>query len=579
MIQFSNVSKGFGHDMLFEEVTMSMGRGEKLALVGRNGCGKSTLFKLITGDESPDTGVITKPKDYRIGHLPQHLVFNEKNIIREVCLGLPADERDEEYRAEILLSGLGFSESDMQLPASRFSGGFQIRVNLARVLVSEPNMVLLDEPTNYLDIVSARWLTQYLQDWKNEFLIISHDREFLDNVSTHTALIHRKNIRKIAGNTEKLYEDVAIQEEVYEKTRISEDKKRKQVEVFINRFRAQASKAKLVQSRLKELERMGKKEELQDEDALDFHFTESDTFHGKSLLDASGISFAYKESESSAPLIKDLSFTIGKNDRIGIIGKNGKGKSTLLQLLSGDLKPISGEISKSVHSMIGFFGQTNIARLDPKKTIEQEIDKSNPLLSRTKVRSICGTMMFSGDDALKKIGVLSGGEKSRVLLGKILASPTNLLLLDEPTNHLDMESIEALIESIEEYSGAVVIVTHSEEILRRTVNKLIVFQGPKPFIFDGDYEYFLSKIGWEDEGGVMSSTSSEISEEQRRENEKKIKNLETKINNAEKKMSKENELLVAASMDGDKKKIEELSKKISLIKKEVDDLYEEIGEL
>ena len=587
MIQFSNVSKSYGADTLFEGVTMTMSRGEKLALVGRNGSGKSTLFKLIIGTESPDSGTVTKPRDYRIGHLPQHLVFNEKNIIQEVCLGLPLDERDQEYRAEILLSGLGFSEADMQLPASRFSGGFQIRINLARVLVSEPNMVLLDEPTNYLDIVSARWLTGYLQDWENEFIIISHDREFLDAVSTHTAAIHRGNIRKVAGSTEKLYDDIAIQEELYEKTRINEDKKRKQVEVFINRFRAQAAKAKAVQSRIKELARMGKKDALEEEESLDFYFTETETFHGKSLLDASELKFAYKEPVEENLLIKDLSFSVGKNDRIGIIGKNGKGKSTLLQLLSEDLKPSSGSITKSIHTKLGFFGQTNISRLNPKRTIEQEIESENPLLSRTRVRNICGTMMFSGDDALKKIGVLSGGEKSRVLLGKILATPTNLLLLDEPTNHLDMESIEALIESIENYSGAVVMVTHSEEILRRTVNRLIVFQGEKPFVFEGDYDYFLSKIGWEDEGGVVTAPSASASKsgkkqltpEEQKEKDKKIKTIENKIIASEKKSVQAEEHLAEASTIGDRDKIMIFSKKLAEIKEEIEKLYEELEAL
>lgn len=524
MLQISNLSKQYGDRVLFEEVSFGLIQGERLGLVGRNGCGKSTLFRLILEQEQPDSGKIIAPKGYRIGHLAQHLVFTEPTVLDEACLGLPpANREDEQYKAQIILSGLGFSYEDILKAPASFSGGFQIRINLAKLLLSEPDLLLLDEPTNYLDIISVRWLSEFLRSWRGELIMISHDRHFMDSITTHSMLIHRGEVRKIAGPTTKLYEQVMLDEEIYEKTRLNEEKKRKELEAFINRFRALASKATLVQSKIKALERMGQKEQLQDEDVLDFSFTSAE-FPGKLMAEVRDISFGY---ENSQDLMGGLAFPIAKGDRIGIIGKNGKGKSTLLKLLAQEITASSGSLSLNPNTKIGYFGQTNISRLDPKLTIEEEISRANPRLHRTKVRAICGTMMFSSDDALKKIGVLSGGEKSRVLLGKILAEPTNLLLLDEPTNHLDMESIEALTESLKSYDGAVVIVTHSELILRELASSLVIFQGEHPRHFAHNYQYFLEKEGWEDE---EDGTATKSSSKQKKQTESSAANNSSKDN-------------------------------------------------
>jgi ATP-binding cassette, subfamily F, member 3 len=503
MLQVSKLTKSFGERTLFEDVSFSMIRGEKLGLVGRNGTGKSTLFKLILEDEHPEAGNITIPKGYRVGHLAQHLSFTQPTALEEACLGLPEHERDLEYKAEIILAGLGFVGDDIYKSPSEFSGGFQIRINLAKLLLSEPNLLLLDEPTNYLDILSMRWLTEFLKEWRDEMILISHDRLFMDSVTTHTMFIHRGAIRKVKGPTSKLYEQVEQDEIHYEKNRLTEEKKRKELEEFITRFRAQASKATLVQSKVKMLERMGQKEQLSDEIDLDFRFCEA-PFEGKFMSEVKDLSFAYP---NGSDLIGALSFSISKGDRIGIIGKNGKGKSTLLKLLAKELEPSSGIVSTSQNIRMGYFGQTNISRLNPRMTVEDEIWAVNPKMPRAQVRAICGTMMFSGDDGMKKISVLSGGEKSRVLIGKILAEPTNLLLLDEPTNHLDMQSIEALIESLKTYEGAVVIVTHSELILSELTTRLVVFQGDTPNFFPHDYSYFLDKHGWGDDIAMTSSNT------------------------------------------------------------------------
>lgn len=495
MLQLQNIHKSYGLQVLFDGITLQMTPGERLGLVGRNGHGKSTLFKIILGDEEPDQGKVVFPKNYRLGHLEQHLKFTKSTVLEEVCLGLPHDEQDDAYKAEAILFGLGFAADDMGRAPREFSGGFQIRINLAKVLVSHPNLLLLDEPTNYLDIVSMRWLTEFLNEWPNEMIIISHDRDFMDSVTTHTAAIHRHKLKKIEGNTEKLYAQIIQEEEIHEKTRMNEHKKRRDMEVFINRFRAKASKASVVQSRVKMMAKLPQLDQLSKIESLDFEFRYQ-PFSAKILLDAQNLSFGF---DKKHPLIQDLSLTIGATDRIAIIGKNGKGKSTLLNLLAGELKPNKGKIKSHTQTVIGYFGQTNISRLHPKMTVEDEVYNANTQLSRTQVRNICGTMMFDGDKAEKPISVLSGGEKSRVLLGKILATPSNLLFLDEPTNHLDMESIQTLVESIQNYPGAVLIVTHSEMILRAVATKLVIFHQGKAELFLGSYDEFLEKIGWEGE--------------------------------------------------------------------------------
>jgi len=317
-------------------------------------------------------------------------------------------------------------------------------------------------------------------------------------------IIHRCKVRKVQGGTKKLYDQILLEEEIYEKTRQNDEKKRREVEQFINRFRAQATKASAVQSRIKALARHQKLDKLDEIQTLDFKFR-SAPFEAKWLMTVEDLSFGFAPDASK--LIEELSFAVGKKDRIGVIGKNGKGKTTLLNLLARELSPTSGEVKLHPNTKIAYFGQTNINRLLPQKTALQEIMDAHPDHAQGESRAICGLMMFEGDNALKKVSVLSGGEKSRVLLGKLLVSPANLLLLDEPTNHLDMESIDSLIEAIEAFDGGVIIVTHSELILEAVATKLIVFDGGTVSVFEGTYLDFLERIGWSDEGGVRSKKS------------------------------------------------------------------------
>ena len=527
MIELNNVSKYFGTRCLFDEVNFFINEKDKIGLVGLNGSGKSTLFKILAGLESIDSGNIRIPKDYKIGYLTQHINLTKDTILNEAISSIPKDEdgTDKTYLAKAMLSGLGFTDESLSLSPYKLSGGFQVRLELAKLLLTNPNLLLLDEPSNYLDIVSIRWLTKFLRNWKNELLLISHDRGFVNSIVNHTLGIHRKKILKIKGKIEDYEKVIREQEELYEKTRINQEAKIAHMQRFVDKLGAKATKAKAAQSRIKMIEKIERLDELQKIKTLDFKFKE-EPLQGKTAMSASNLSFGYNNDNI---LIKDLSFILKKNDRIGIIGKNGKGKTTLLRLLLGELTPFTGTISTPPLAKISYFGQTNIERLDPKLTVEEEIWSVDPLMPRTNVRSICGLMMFQGDDALKQVSVLSGGEKSRVLLGKILVKPSNILLLDEPTNHLDLSSTDALIEATSKFNGAVLIVTHSENILRKLVNKLIIFQRDGILFFDGNYDEFLEKIGWEDEF-IENETQKEVSQNSKKEARKQRADELTKRN-------------------------------------------------
>lgn len=558
MLQVTNIEKSYGKQTLFDGVSFTVNPRERVGLVGRNGHGKSTLFRMILKEEHQDSGTITVPSGYTIGHLSQHIHFTEDTVLKEACLALPPNEDhiDETYKAEAILHGLGFTNEDFEKHPSALSGGYQVRLNLAKVLASEPNLLLLDEPTNYLDIVSVRWLIQFLRAWRNEMIIITHDRDFMDRVTTHTMIIHRCKMRKVQGGTQKLYDQLLMEEEIYEKTRQNDEKKRKEVEQFINRFRAQATKASAVQSRIKALARHEKLDKLEEIKQLDFKFR-SAPFEAKWLMTIEDLSFGF--SPDQPKLIDGLSFAVGKKDRIAVIGKNGKGKTTLLNLLAREMSPTSGEVKHHPNTKIAYFGQTNINRLRPDKTALQEVMDSHPDCGQGEGRAICGLMMFEGDNALKKVSVLSGGEKSRVLLGKLLVSPANLLMLDEPTNHLDMESIDSLIEAIEVFDGAVIIVTHSELMLEALATKLIVYDNDTVSVFEGTYLDFLERVGWSDEGGARVKKAKKQGNERNANRNKDSKKQRTII------MSDKSKVLSPF-----KKKITALEEEITKLEREVD---------
>ncbi len=524
MLQVNNLTKGYGDQILLDKVSFVVNPGEKIGLIGRNGHGKTTLFRMLMGEEKPDDGEWTAPNRYKIGVLSQYFDFKEPTVLQEACTALEDHGGwKEEYKAEAILMGLGFSEADFHRAPKEMSGGFQMRLNLTMLLLSEPNLLLLDEPTNYLDIVSIRWLERFLKSWENEFILITHDRNFMDTVCTHTMGILRKQLRKIPGPTRKWYSQTAEEDEIYEKTRLNQEAKRAQTERFIQRFKAKASKAAAVQSKVKLLEKQGIAEKLETESDLSFKFRETE-FPGTRFQTVKGLTFGYSPDKI---LLNDINIDIHPGDRIGIIGPNGKGKSTLLSLLAGELQPLEGSIQNHDLTRIGYFGQTNVDRMDFENMVYEEIGRENPDLGIGGSRSIAGLMMFEGDNAKKKIKVLSGGEKSRVLLGKILASPVGLLLLDEPTHHLDMQSVESLKIALEKFNGAVVIVSHDEEIIGEIANKLIVYDEDKCFVFDGTYQDFLDRIGWSferNEGTAQLKTNTKNNDSKKGGKKKNKKN-------------------------------------------------------
>ena len=416
----------------------------------------------------------------------------------------------------------------------------------------------------------------------------------MDRVVTHTIGIHRRKIRKIPGTTEKYYDQIAQDEEVYEKTRLKDERRRKDVEHFITRFRAKARLANLVQSRIKNLARMEKREKLDAIKTLDFSFR-SHPFESKQVLSVQDLSFSY---QATRPILSNFNLTARARDRICIIGRNGKGKTTLLKLLSGVLTPQTGSLRYNPNVVKGIFEQSNVASLVDSRTVEDEILASHPDVGRQQARNICGAMMFEGDDALKKIGVLSGGEKSRVMLGKILATPVNLLMLDEPTNHLDMDTCDALLAAIDSFDGAVMMVTHNEMLLHALAERLVVFQGHRVDVFEGSYQRFLETVGWEDEHGASNEPPADAGggrekvtkKEMRRRRSEIIKERSKRLNPLERRMAKiEQEIdtnektlkdldnaMVSASEAQDGARIVEISQAIHTCQTAIDRFFDEL---
>ena len=594
MIKISNLVKTFGDQVLFEGLSFSLNRRERVGLVGRNGHGKTTLFNIILGQVSSDGGEITRPKRYTVGHLEQHLHFTQDTALDEACLGLPADRAGERWKVEKALAGLGFTEGDMQKPPGVFSGGYQVRLNLAKVLVSEPDLLLLDEPTNYLDVVSIRWLSRYLQAWRSELMMITHDRSFMDSVTTHTVGIHRRRAKKIEGSTDKLYTQILQEEEIHEKTRINDEKKRKEVERFVERFRAKNTLATRVQSRIKMLGRQSRMEKLDRIATLDFSFN-SESFPAKTMMSVQDVSFGY---DGGPPLFEDFNLEVHRHDRICVMGQNGKGKTTLLRLMAGELEAQRGRITRHPKLDVGYFGQTNRITLNPNATVVEEIQHSHASCLPQTARNIAGALMFEGDRALKKVSVLSGGERSRVMLAQLLVTPAHLLLLDEPTNHLDQDSCDSLLAAIDAFDGAVVIVTHNEMFLHSLANRFVVFDRGNVTNFERSYRSFLDDVGWEMDDLLrakprkesMSATDKKAQRQNRariqQERSKALKplqdqieRLENKITSLEKDSEAAMHALSDASSSGDHERIAELSKKNASLTTEIETQYRRLEEV
>ncbi|QQS59916.1 ABC-F family ATP-binding cassette domain-containing protein [Candidatus Peregrinibacteria bacterium] len=585
MIRLANVSKTFGNKTLFENVNFTVHKHEKIGIIGRNGYGKSTLLRIISGKDVCETGDVLLPKGYRIGELEQHIHFTKSTVLEETQTGLQIATDDKKWKAEMILSGLGFSEADFTRNPQEFSGGYQMRINLAKMLLSEPDMLLLDEPTNYLDIVSLRWLSRFLQKWNGEFLLVTHNRSFMDEVTTHTMAIHRQKIKKMKGGTQQIYRQIFHEEKVYEQTRIATEKKKAKSETFIREFRSGARSAGLVQSRIKMLSKLETQQELEKIPEIAFRF-HTKPFHSGNMLSATSLCFGY---DAEKPLlIEKLNLTVSPGDKIGIIGKNGAGKTTLLRLLANELSANSGTIKMKSNIEYGYFSQSNTLSLNPQKTILEELIESKEKTTEQEIRDLCASLLFRGNDVHKTISVLSGGEKSRVSLGKILLSSVHLLFLDEPTNHLDMESCNALCNALQEFGGALVFVSHDEDILHRLANKLVVFDsGVRSY--ELPYSTFLEEIRWkteEQEIQILKKNTGNGTREDRKEvrkrlqkTEKDIAKLEKGIEKLEAKNEESTKLLQEVSLENDHIRMRQYGEEISELIKKINVSYKELEEL
>jgi len=495
MLTISDVSKAYGAQSLFEEVSLQINRADRVGLIGPNGAGKSTLFSLILGKEEPDKGTITREKNALIGHLPQECAPAGEGTVLEMALsGLhghhhPTDGYELEPKAKRILAGLSFREKDFDRPLREMSGGWVMRAHLARLLAREPDVLMLDEPTNHLDLESLQWFQSYLRGYTGAILMISHDRGFLNELATHIVEIRQRKLIRYRGNY-----DACLELRAQADAQLLAAYKNQQREIahmmeFVQRFRAKNTKAAQAQSKLKQIERMEKIEAPVD-DAKKIHFRFPQPQRGglKSVT-LKHVHYAYGDNV----IYRGIDFVAERGQRVVLVGPNGAGKSTLLKILAGALQPQSGsrELGHNVKS--GYYSQFRVDMLHPDRTVLEEGLDTPQRVTEEFVRTVLGCFLFQGDDVFKKVSVLSGGEKSRLALVKLLLDPPNLLLMDEPTTHLDMASIEALIGALEQFSGTIIFISHDVYFIRELSTHVTRVESGRLTHYSGGWQYYLDK--------------------------------------------------------------------------------------
>ncbi|MBN2738603.1 MAG: ABC-F family ATP-binding cassette domain-containing protein [Spirochaetales bacterium] len=584
-VQLNSIALSFGERVIFDAVNFHLDRGDRVALTGANGSGKSSLMKIIAGEAEPDSGQVSPAKNTRISYLPQSgVTFSGQNLWEEVELAYrefqPMIEklRDlesklsrisegscetgellEEYRyyqdsiadshyydrkeaMEIVLQGLGFLHEDFHKPINTFSGGWQMRIALAKVLLERPDILLLDEPTNYLDIEARAWLADYLNQFKGGFLLVSHDRYFLDNTVNRIAEVYGRKLTIYKGNYSE-YEvkraaDMVQIMEAYNK----QQEEISRIEMFIKRFRYNSSKAKLVQSRMKALEKMELIERPPGTRHIHFSFP-APPRSGDKVLTIEGLKKSYGEKV----VIKGLDLEITRGERLALVGPNGAGKTTLIKMIAGALKADSGNLVFGNNVTPAVFNQESLDSISSNASVIEEIESVAPTELIPQLRNLLGAFLFSGDDIFKPLSVLSGGEKSRVQLLKLLLHPSNLLLLDEPTNHLDMVSKDVLLDSLKDYEATLIFVSHDHYFLKNLATKVLELKPGQSKLYYGDFDYYLYRKDKEDDDPsdekainkdeVPSQGKSSYEEEKRRKGQ--IRSLEKQ----EEKLLEELELL------------------------------------
>lgn len=540
MLAINSLTYHVGARALYEGASLLIKPKDKVGLVGLNGTGKSTLLKLIAGSLTPDAGSIDKSKDCTLGFLNQDLLsYSTEESIKNVAMqafeeALAVQQKIEEVlcqletnyiadlvdklaelqdrleqlggyemqaRAEAVLAGMGFTSQDLDRPIQAFSGGWRMRAMLAKLLLQKPALLMLDEPTNHLDLVSIQWVEHYLQSYDSAFIVVSHDRRFLDNVTNKTVEVANKQLTVYTGNYTSYQEEKASRVELQQSAYNNQQKKIQHTERFVERFRSKATKAKQVQSRIKALEKMEQVAPVNNTPTVRFNFSMQQS-PGKVVVSLSRVNKAF----GSLEILREASAKVERKDKIALVGANGQGKSTLLRIIARQ-EPINADAITLGHNVtMAFYAQHQLEALNLENEVLEELKQVGLHRSETELRKIAGMFLFTKDDVYKKIQVLSGGERSRVALAKTLLSEANFLLLDEPTNHLDMISIDILAQTLQQYQGSCIIVSHDRYFISRIVNKIWYIEDKQIKEYPGTYEDYDY---WQRDKKCIDSTAME----------------------------------------------------------------------
>ena len=578
MLTIHNLSFYFGGRTIFEEASLQVKPKDKIGLIGLNGKGKSTLLKLIVGEYTPDGGSISMPGDTTLGFLNQDLLSYESSEsilhvamqgfqrelelqtqIEEVLHQMEVNYSDKlveklgelqhefdilggysiQSRAEEILEGLGFKTEDLNRPLKEFSGGWRMRVMLAKLLLQKPSILLLDEPTNHLDLPTIQWIEKYILNYENAVIVVSHDRRFLDNVTTSTVEVSQGKLWYYPGNYSFYLEEKELRNEIQKGAYENQQAQIRQTERFIERFKAKATKARQVQSRVKALERMDLIEDVISEDAkVHFRF-KFGTQPGRHVMRLDHISKAY----DTNVILKNTTAHIERGDKIALIGANGKGKSTLLRIIAGT-ENHKGDRALGHNVNFSFYAQHQLESLHVNETLLDELKYADSTKSETELRSVLGCFLFGGEDVFKKIKVLSGGEKSRVALAKVLISEANFLLLDEPTNHLDMQSVNILVQALNNYEGTYVVVSHDRDFVSRVANKIWYIEDHEIKAYPGSLDEYLWWQAEREKNGTSAAEPEKKAEAEKPDDKKEyrdrsrdeIKKIEREVEELEQKI-------------------------------------------
>jgi ATP-binding cassette, subfamily F, member 3 len=537
MLTITDMTKGFGGRVLFDDVSLQVNREDRIGLVGPNGSGKSTLFSLVLGRDTPESGEISLERKASIGHLPQETAPVGKETVLELATGITPevielqrrmkafdaghDAESEDFhtvqsrfealggyqlepRAKTILKGLAFREKDFDRPLSAMSGGWVMRAYLARLLVQQPDLLMLDEPTNHLDLEALQWFQGYLKSYPGAILLISHDREFLNQLVGGIVEIRQSKLVRFRGNYDDYLRQRAEQDEQQLAAYKTQQKKIQQLQEFADRFRAKNTKASQAQSKLKQIERMDKIEApVRDSRSIHFRFPQP-VRSGRRVITLKDIHHAYGDNV----VYRGMNFEAERGQRLVLVGPNGAGKSTLLKLLAGVLPIQSGVRELGLHVKSGYYAQHRVEMLNPERTVLAEaLDTPKPMPEES-ARTVLGSFLFTGDDVFKQVSVLSGGEKSRLALVKLLLDPPNLLLMDEPTTHLDMASIDALIGALEPYEGTLIFISHDVYFIRKLARMVLHVDAGRLTPYPGDYQYYLDKSSANRAAGAAKATAT-----------------------------------------------------------------------